>query len=227
MKWFFWFLLLVNLLLLAFMQWGKILTDENKNAQSLPPLHADKIKLLTATTSAVAAASALPSAPHTLATVQSASTVTCLEWSEFSGGDLTRAQAALDSLNLGDRLSQRQIEYAIGYWAYIPAPQTRKEVDGEIAILKKRGVEDYFIVQETGKWHNAISLGVFKTEGAAHKFLQIIRAKGIKTAVVAERPSKFKFTVFRLKNLDLDQVDKVTALQKVFSDSELKPAACD
>lgn len=225
MKWLFGLLLLINLVFVSFMQWGAILTDDSKNLQSLPPLNADKIKLLAA--SAVPSATVpLPAVAVTMSQVQPVGVPACMEWGEFSGGDLSRAHSALDALKLGEKLAQRQIEYTIGYWAFIPPSKTRAGVDKKIAELKEHGIEDYFIVQESGKWHNAISLGVFKTDEAAHKFLESIRAKGIKAAVVGERSSKLKFTVFMLKNLDAAVLAKVTALHKEFSGSELKPVAC-
>ncbi len=46
MKRLFWLLLLFNLVLFGFMQWGEILTGEGKNMPNRPPLNAEKIKLL-------------------------------------------------------------------------------------------------------------------------------------------------------------------------------------
>ena len=226
MKGLFWLLLLFNLVLFAFMQWGEILTGEGKNMPNRPALNAEKIKLLEAPTVArVAVAS--PSAVSAATQVQAASAAVCLEWGEFSGADLARASAALAALNLGNKLAQRQVEYNSGYWVYIPPAKTRAAVDKKIVEIKALGVGDYFIVQEPEKWHNAISLGVFKTGEAAHKFLDSLKAKGVKTAVVGERHNNLKFTVFILRNPDVAVVAKVAALQQQFAGSELQSSACD
>lgn len=216
MKGLFWLLLLVSLLFFAFMQWGGALTGDSKNPQSQPPLNAEKIKLLRA-----------PLAPPPAAQPAVQAADACMEWSEFSGNDLTRATAALEALNLGDRLTQRQVEHASGYWVYIPPLKTRAEVDKKVAQLKALDVEEYFVVQEAGKWRNAISLGVFRTEEAAQKFLERIKGKGVKSATAAERKSKFTLTVFVLKNPDAETAAKVVELQNEFAGSELKAAACD
>ncbi len=150
----------------------------------------------------------------------------CMEWGEFSGNDLVRAQQALALLKLGDDLSQRTVEKKHGYWVYIPPMKKRAEVEKKIAQLKQRGVKDYFVVQEEGKWLNAISLGVFKTKEAAQKYLAVLQAKEVRTAKVGERISKLKFTVFVMKELDSGVADKLNALQKEFPDSELKVSAC-
>lgn len=236
MKWLCWLLLTVNLVFFASMQWGGILTGKNNTLPNQPALNVEKIKLLVPPPEEQATAPLLPEA-HAVATLPSAAPVVpqvqakgdaaCLEWGSFSGGDLKRASSALAMLNLGDQLSRRQVEHISGYWAYIPPPKTRAEIDRKIAVLKARGVADYFVVQESGKWHNAISLGVFKTSEAAHKFVDKLSAKGITTPVVGERKSKLKFTVFVLKNPDVAVIEKVAALYREFDGSELRSAVCN
>ncbi len=226
MKGLFWLLLLVNLVLFAFVQWGGMLTGEGKNMSSRPPLNAEKIKLLEVSPAALATVPPL-SAMSSATQVQAANAAVCLEWGKFSGTDLVRASAALASLNLGNKLAQRQVEYNSGYWVYIPPAKTRAAVDKKIVELKALGVGDYFIVQEPGKWHNAISLGVFKTGEAAHKFLDSLKEKGVKTAVVRERQSKLRVSVFVLRNMDATVVAKVAALHREFAGSEMRSLVCD
>lgn len=214
MRWLFWLLLLVSLVFFAFMLWGGAWMGEGKNQQPQPPLNAEKIKQLGKPNIELQPA-ALPS-----------SATACMEWGEFSGGDLARATAALSALKLGDNLTQRQVEHTSGYWVYIPPLKSRADVDRKIAQLKAFGVQEYFAVQETGQWHNAISLGIFKTVDAAQKFLDSLKAKGVKSAVAGERMGKLMLTVFVLKNPDVALTAKMVALQKDFPDSGLKAAAC-
>jgi hypothetical protein len=151
----------------------------------------------------------------------------CAEWGEFSGDDLSRAQQALSLMKLGDNLSQRIVERNHGFWVYIPPMKKRSSVEKKIAQLKERGVKDYFVIQEKGKWQNAISLGVFKTRDAAEKFIAVLRTKDVRTAKLGERVSKLKYTVFVVNDLDSGTADKLSALQKEFPDSELKLSACN
>ena len=230
MKVLLWILVVVNVVFFAVMQWGGVLLGPGTASPTQPLINAEKIKILPASAvmsapvvvSAVVPASepALP-ASH----VQAANSDACLEWSEFSGADLLRANAMLSALNLGNKLAQRQVEYTSGFWAYIPPAKTRAAADKKSAELKARGV-DHFIVLESGKWHNAISLGVFKTDDAAHKFLDKLSAQGIKTAQVGERLTKLKFTVFMLKELDATEVEKIKSLQIQFPGSQLKAMPC-
>ncbi len=229
MKWLFGLLLAINMGLFAYMQWGKALTADTAYLAQQPPLNADKIKLLPSppeTPAATAVAASAPTPTHTPAPATPADTA-CLEWGEFSGGDLKRASAALAKLKLGDQLSKRQVEYASGYWVYLPPSKTRAEIDKKIAQLKARGVGDYFVVQQPGKLRNAISLGVFKTREAANKFVSKLSAKGIKTAEAGERASKLKFTVFVLRDPDAATMEKLAQLHQEFDSSELHSAVCN
>jgi len=119
-----------------------------------------------------------------------------MEWGEFSGAELQRAEKALATVKLNEKPKYRQVDYVSGYWVYIAPMKTRVLVDQKIAQLKERGVADYFVIQEVGAWQNAISLGVFKTEDAAKKYLAKLQQQGVRTATIGERTSKLKYTVF-------------------------------
>lgn len=224
MKWLFWLLLLACMVFFAFMRWGAALLDDGANMQLQPPLNEEKIRLLKSPPNPqpYLAAQAPVSSP-----AATASQSTCMEWGEFSGGDLARAAAALDGLALGSKVAQRQVEHASGYWVYIPPRPNRSETDKKVSQIKSLGIEEYFIVQEAGKWQNAISLGIFKTEDAAQKFLDKLREKGVKSATVGARASKLVLTVFALKNPDAESVAKMVELQGEFPGSELKAVACE
>ena len=224
MRTLFWILLLVNVIFFAAMQWGGGLIADERLTQAQPALHEEKIRLLTAPTEPaeipVAAAESAPYETKTDAPV-------CMEWGDFSGADLARATAALSALQLGDKLSQYQVEHAIGYWVYIPPLKNKAAVTEKIAQLKARGVEEYFVVSDAGPWLNAISLGVFKTQEAAQNFLDDLqRTRDIRTAQVGERASKLKTTVFVLNGLDAAAVAELNEMQKVFSGSTLKNVSC-
>jgi hypothetical protein len=231
MKVLFWILLVVNLVLFAVMR-GDLLGDGTA-VVAQPALNADKIRLLSEPVQALnkpaqAAPASSPSPAAILASteVQEKPAPLCMEWSDFSGADLKRANEALAGLPLNGKLSQRPIEYNIGYWVYIPPLKNKASINQKIAQLKARGVEEYFVVQEAGEWQHAISLGVFKSEEAAQKFLESLIAKDVHSAKIGERASKLKATVFVFNGLDAQTAEKLSALQKDFPASELKKMAC-
>lgn len=225
MKKAFWILLAANAVFFAAMQWGGLLTAEPESPV-LPVLHEEKIRLLDAprvpAQSAPAAASAVPAA----VSAPAADARACMEWGEFSGTDLARATTALSALHLGNRLGQREVEYNIGYWVYIPPLKDKAAVAQKIEQLKARGVEEYFVVQEAGAWLNAISLGVFKTREAAQNFVSQLRAMDVRSAQVGERNSRLKATVFVLNGPDVATAEKLAAMQKDFPDSEVRQVSC-
>lgn len=250
MKWIFGVLVLANVIFFAVMQWGGALTEEASDLPAQAALNADKIRVLAAVpdpapVSAVVAAGAvaasavhavsqateaahMPPVPRAPATASaSAAKLSCMEWGEFSGADLARAGKSLASMKLGDRLKQRVSEHANGYWVYIPPMKTHAQTEQKVAQLKVRGVQDYFVIQEAGPWQNAISLGVFKTEDAAKKYLAKLQEQGVRSAVTGERASKLKSTVFLLNSLERGQASQVAALRKDFPDSELKLVPCN
>jgi len=211
-------LLLANALLFAYIQWGSSWLNDANKLQALPALYAEKMPTVSAPLATVASAKA-PTTPASVA-------LSCWEWSDFSGRDLQDANAALANLNLGNKLSQRLIEYSSGFWVYIPPLKDKAAVAQKVAQLKARGVEEYFVVQEAGEWLHAISLGVFRSEDKAQKYLASLKELGVKSAKTGERASKLKATVFVFTQLDDALVEQLKTLQKEFASSELKSVEC-
>lgn len=220
MKIFFWLLVAANVIFFAVMKSGML--DEVREPAPLP-LHAEQISLLNAVKPApVAAMPASSPASAVPPTTESA----CFEWGEFSGVEIDRVAQALQKLQLGDKLSRHDVGHTIGYWVYIPPLKDKAMVAQKVAQLKARGVSDYFVVQDAGTWMNAISLGLFKTHEAAQNFLDGLRTKGIHSAKIGEKAGNKPAVMFAMNNLDKETSDKLSVLQKDFSDIELKRVPC-
>ncbi len=236
MKWIFGLLLLVNVVFFAVMQWGSALTVDNNNLQAQAPLNADKIKIVTmpATSSpvpvsavSVASSVVMSTSVPAVANAAAGTQFSCMEWGEFSGADLQRANNLLTSMTLGYKTRQRAVEYNTGYWVYIAPMKNPVQVKKKVAQLIKMNVKDYFVVKESGVWKNSISLGIFKTEDAAKKYLAKLQEQGVKSAKVGERASMLKYSVFVMNRLDSAQAAQVASLHKDFPESELKTVPCN
>ncbi|MEQ1814183.1 MAG: SPOR domain-containing protein [Candidatus Nitrotoga sp.] len=305
MRWLFWLLLLVNVGIFAFFQWGSLLTTANNSVQNQPGFNVEKIKLLDASavlqmlptvpvssppapstaelsaasvvspnaaasaalatqpvaqpvqpvtrpvpasapTQSVNRASSIPPAQiiasppispetqspisvplSTPATRAKTANKQCLEWGKFSGMELNRANAALDKLKLSEGLIQHQTNTANSYWVHVPPLESRDAANKKVVRFKKAGVRDIYVVQDPGRWQHAISLGLFKTEEAAHRYHAELRRKGVQSAVVGELANNIKITTFILKNMDKVSAAKVRKLHKDFFGSELKTIACN
>ena len=218
MKWLFFLLLLANLAFAAYLQW---VPKNNPDAKLMVmQMNADKIKILTP--QQVASLSA-PQAAKPAAAPPAAA---CVEWGDFSGKETASAAAALANLQLGDKLGQREFAESVGYWIYIPPLRTKAEAEKKIAELNKLGVEGYFLVQESGQWYNAISLGVFKTEDAAKAFLAKLQEKGVKSAKIGARAGQVKQTVFVVRDPGDAVTAKLVELKQEFAGSEVKAVEC-
>lgn len=150
----------------------------------------------------------------------------CLEWGLFAGPDVARADAAIARLELPQVLVQRMIADVGGYWVYIPPLNTKADVDRKIGELKALGVTDFFAVQDQTQWRNAISLGIFKSEEAAKKFLAGLREKGVRSAIIERRENFLKQIAYFVREPGELMIGKLAELQREFPGSEIKAVAC-
>lgn len=146
----------------------------------------------------------------------------CLEWGTFTGAEIARAEAALESLALGGKLSQRRVEETAGYWVFMPPQGSRQGANQKIFELKKLGVEDYFILLDDPKFRYAISLGVFKTEEAAKSYLESLRGRGVRTAQVAARDVPMQKTFFLIRDVPEPLAAKINELRQGFAGTEIR-----
>ena len=155
----------------------------------------------------------------------------CLEWGSFSPVDAEAAEKALGALALGNRVSVRRSEEVAGWWVFIPSQGTREWSQKKSGELKALGIDEFFVVQEPGRFRFAVSLGVFKTEDAARARLESLRAKGVRTAQVGPRDAAVQKTWFQVRNVDEALAAKLKDLAQKPPGAELrecptpKPAA--
>lgn len=242
MRMFFLLLVLANLTLIVVTQTGWE-WQSDRQLQAQPSLNADKIRLIQEAAPLPPPASAQPViAPaatnrtrsnfHMALSISSpAPTQTnelfCLEWGDFSGTDLSKVTKSLSGMGLGNKLTVREVDRLVRYWVYMPPLRNKAAINRKISQLKARGINDYFVIQKPGDWHNAISLGVFKSRDAAENFLADLQAnRDVHTARVGERVEKQQATTFLLKEVDAATVTRVTAMQGEYPEVELKNMSC-
>lgn len=127
--------------------------------------------------------------------------IACLEWGALSPSDLDRARAAVASFSARAKISERRVEESAAYWVYMPPRASRQEAQVKAAELKRLGIDEFFIVQDEGKFRFAISLGVFRTAEAARAHLDSLRNKGVRTALVGPRDSQVTKVYLQLRDL--------------------------
>jgi hypothetical protein len=149
-----------------------------------------------------------------------------MEWGSFTIADAPRAEKTLEPLALGARLAQRRTEETAGWWVFIPAQarvaNARQAALKKAAELRTLGVEDYFIVQEEGQHRWALSLGVFRTEEAARARLAVLRAQGVRSAVVGARETVVPKVWLQVRGVDPALETKLKELAVQIESTELR-----
>jgi len=217
-------LVLANVLFFTYAHVVRVGTDSADQISQLQ-INPDQVKLLKAADGAPQEAPPArdrPPASRTAPAVPAA----CLEWGNFAGPNVARAEGALAQLELPAGQVERVVTDADGYWVHIPPLKTRAEADRKARELMDLGVTDFLVVQDAGQWRNAISLGIFRTDEAAQTFLAKLKQQGVRSAIAARRENFLKQVAFHVREPDQETVARVTALQQYFPGSEVKAGPC-
>lgn len=150
----------------------------------------------------------------------------CLEWGNFIGAEVARADAAVAELGLPAARVRRVVSEARGFWVLIPPLATKAEADKVMETLRVAGVAEYNLVTEPPQRRNAVSLGMFRSEEAAQSMLAQVRKKGIAEAIMEPRENFFRQVVFYIREPDDTVVAKLAALRAGIPGSEVKAVAC-
>lgn len=210
MKVLFSILLVANL---AFFGYGWMVEQQRADATSplvRDQLNAGKIRIVRGEPEPVA-----PPAP-----------ATCVEWSPFAQDDLARAREALAPLALGDRLQSNPVTTTAGWWVFVPPSKTKQLADREVARLGAAGVRETFVVQEAGDMRFAISLGLFRTEDAAQRFLEGLRGRGVKSAQVGPKAHTIRMTALVVRAPTEAEAQRIVELKSSFTGTDVRAAQC-
>ena len=115
---------------------------------------------------------------------------TCLLLSDLPVADIVKIESLLADKFAPFRAVRAMNTGSGSYWVFIPAQPSKQEVDRKANELKTLRVPEFFIVQDAGPNHFAISLGIFSSKEAASERLAQLREKGVRSAKVGERDIK-------------------------------------
>jgi cell division septation protein DedD len=226
MKWVVFFLIVVNFALLGFYQASSYMAEHQEVVAPPPPVpYTGSIKLLSEQELAALTkktAEPLPAASPV---------ASCYEWGSFNPADSARALSALRKLELQKpeiQISAKVVPKleSTRYWVYIPAQKTMEAAQAKNEEIKALGVSDTLILQDA-QWHNAISLGMFKDEALANRFIDKLHAMGVKNAVKAKRGQGKNETSYVIRHVMPEQLVKLNELKPHFSTGELKQIDCN
>jgi cell division septation protein DedD len=110
------------------------------------------------------------------------------------------------------------------YWVHIPSFRTRREAESRVEELKRAGIKEYFITQDTGDGYT-ISLGLFSTQKAAEFTLAALRDKGVRSARMIERPRRSTLSQIEILGPESQAMEIQQALGQALP--QAKPGICD
>jgi hypothetical protein len=186
----------------------------------LTPAEVEQLKIKAREQAAAKQAQAV----FSLAALDLASGQACAEFGDFAINEAARVRTRLDALELGDRLSARNVELPGWIMVYLPPFKTRAEADRAAVELRRQGVRDFVVMGENTPLRNGIALASFKDAELARNHAAELEKRGVKGARVAEKPPALQGTRFTIKALDAPTVEKLQALQKDFATAKF--AAC-
>ncbi|WP_153111754.1 SPOR domain-containing protein [Propionivibrio limicola] len=199
---------------------------ENSRQTKETPLDDEKKAPETSETPDSAAVAEKPAAseqPATPAATEKKPVDICLTTGEISQPEAERLEKRLSA-----RLTGVRIERTVttpgrsSYWVHIPPLATKKDAESKSEELRSLGVTEFFIMQDNGPNNRAISLGLFANKDGATALLESLRAKGVRSARIAERVDKPGTAIVKIRTVDT-QREAVTKAASVVPAAKLTP----
>jgi hypothetical protein len=215
LRFFFWTLLLINALLLAYNlgYLGNWAFEVHEPQRMKMEQDADRLQLLSAK-----AAIAL----NEPVVEKKDESIACLEVGNFSQAEVSNFEDKLKPMSLGERQTKSTIAEVATNMVFIPSLGNKDNAEKKAAELRRIGITEFFIVQDQSDMRWGISLGVFKTEEAAKAHLANLNNKGVRTARIGPRTVSAKKFVYQLLALTPDEKKSVDLIKEGFAAQETR-----
>lgn len=204
-------------------QLGNTATPEQSGEPSTPPAPSASAHP-TASPRPTASSKPLPKPTPTLAPAIQADSGRCWRWAGVTGEQIDNARSKIK--NLGLTATENASGESSKVWVYMPPLENIETAKQKALQLAEMGVTDYFVVNNGGRWQNAISLGIFSTREAGERHLAELKALGVKSAVVRDRDDTLKQASFFFRNLNDAQAEKINKLAVQFTGSVVREMKC-
>lgn len=216
LKFIFWILLLANAALLALNlgALGTIVPDGREPQRSKRQIDPQRLTLLSAAAVAATAAPAPAAAPPAV--------VACTEIGNFPLAVASRFEAQIAALALGERQSRRNLREVASYMVYIPSQGDQAGAQKKVEELRRRGVSNFFVMQDSSDLRWGISLGVFKTDARAQKQLAELRQQGVLSARIGTRSVATGKVAFQMRDLDPASAAALGRIAADFPEQQLR-----
>lgn len=217
LKLFFWLLLLVNAALFALQQGylGAFYSDGREPARIGKQLQVDKIKMV--------ATDAVPAAVAVAASADSVPTpAACIEIGNFSAAEARRFSSHLAELTPALKFDRREIQEVASHMVYLPSLGSKEAADKKADDLRRLGINDFFVIQDSSALRYGISLGIFKTDEAAQKQVANLVKHGLNGAMIGSRSVSTNKVAFQLRDLGGESRLAVDKIKVDFPNQEVR-----
>ena len=231
LKFVFWALLGANGVLLAYGQGllGQPADAAREPARLKNQLAPERMQQLTPTQARQAATASVAPAPQAEVAAPlpepapapvARDLVACVQAGPFSTADARRFEARVARLGLAPRQSRVEMPYqeVTSRLVYLPPNGGREGAQRRVAELRERGVTNFFIMQnDTSPLRYAISLGVFKSDGAAQKLVADLQRQGVRGVRILPRGPQVTRAGYQYRQIDAAERDRLTGIADNYS----------
>jgi hypothetical protein len=147
-----------------------------------------------------AGSSTAPAAAPT--SMQVAATAACIDVGSFNPVQARRFEAQMASTMPDVRLARRDAQETSSHMVLIPSQGSKEGADRKVAELRRLGLSDLYVIQDSSALRWAISLGIFKSEEAARAHLAALGQRGVQSARLIEHHADVLKVAYQLRGLD-------------------------
>ena len=176
------------------------------------------------TAPAAAPAAAAPAAVSAAA-APATGAAACLELSGLVEDDAKRVAERVRADRLASLVAVKPAAETPTWMVYLPAYASRAEAERVASELRKKGFEDFFVIQDNSSMRNAISLGIFSSEDGAQGRVASLTGRGFKGAKVMARTSGVVRARVEIREVNAAARPTLAQLAKEFPGSEWRACA--
>ncbi|MBV1774478.1 SPOR domain-containing protein [Burkholderiaceae bacterium DAT-1] len=159
--------------------------------------------------------------------VEKASEKMCVVWRGIDPEQLSIVKRKLASVPGKLDFDVHLPEGPSRFWVYIPPRASLADAQRKAQEITERGMEDNFVVNDGGKWQNAISLGVFSSREAAERRLADLKQHNVQSAIIRAKDDSLRTATLTFKAMDVGQADEIAKLNKSARGSVIASQRCE
>jgi hypothetical protein len=150
----------------------------------------------------------------------------CYKWGKFTPSNLAMAQSIIENFGLEAEIIQEpSAQQDSRFWVYYPPLATAALAQIKADEIKKLGVDELYIVQDS-TWRHAISFGIFSDEALATNLLRELKAKGVRNVVKSLRSNGRATSSLFVKSVTSEAAVELYKIRPEFVGTEVIPVPC-